>query len=151
MSIPMIWGLGNELRGDDAVGVWISERLRQDPSLKGLVHTCFTVPGNYVAVLRRERPERLILVDSADMGLPPGSVRRLPLGRTADVSFSNHDMPLELMLASFSVSVTVIGIQPQRTDLGAPLTEAVLNSAQEVLEALRNDDLDRFPFLEVTT
>lgn len=140
MSKTMIWGLGNELYGDDAVGVIISDRLKRTPPADTVVYTCYTVPGNYVYAIKRERPEKLILVDASDMGLTPGDFRRFSIERISDVSFTNHDMPLNLMLSQFNLETFVIGIQPERVVLGAPLSAKVASAAKKIEEILRRGD-----------
>ncbi|MCF4112959.1 MULTISPECIES: hydrogenase maturation protease [Dethiosulfovibrio] len=137
MNKTMIWGLGNELYGDDAVGVIISDRLKVTPPADTVVYTCYTVPGNYVYAIKKESPERLILVDASDMGLMPGDFRRFSIERISDVSFTNHDMPLNLMLNQFDLETFVIGIQPDRVVLGAPLSVKVASAAEKVERILR--------------
>lgn len=144
----MIWGLGNELYGDDQVGIEVCRKLmKMDTGGTLDISICYTVPGNYVSRANKLRPSRLILVDTSDMGLNPGEFRRFSLDDIGDVSFTNHDMPIDVMLASFSQITTVIGIQPQRIELGAPLTKLMEDTATRIARIIARGDVDSIPRL----
>ena len=70
----MIWGMGNPLHGDDGAGVraaeLLQERLRGQEGYE--VRICETQPENFLGLLRRHPPERLLICDASDMGLPSG-------------------------------------------------------------------------------
>ncbi len=144
----MIWGLGNELYGDDQVGIEVCRKLMEmDADGRLEISICYTVPGNYVSKAIRLRPSRLILVDASDMGLKPGEFRRFSLDEIEDVSFTNHDMPIDKMLAPLSPITTVIGIQPQRVELGAPLTDLMEKTATTVAGMIARGEVDHIPRL----
>lgn len=70
-------GIGNELRGDDALGCEVARRLlpiAQDHP-DWLIIDAGPVPENFSGVLRRFAPQRIFLVDAALMGEPPGAIR----------------------------------------------------------------------------
>ena len=97
MSLKIILGIGNPLGGDDAVGSYVARRLNEKLKEKSVPHEVTAIdagpaPESYTSVIRRKQPEQLILVDAADMGLPPGSIRILPQDKIATLSFSTHRM-----------------------------------------------------------
>lgn len=134
----MVWGLGNPLQGDDRAGIEVAEELlrRDIPEIIPIV--CETTPGNFIPLVLREKPDELILVDAADMGLPSGSIRLIPTEMLEEVSFTSHDLSLELMLRSAAgkTPVTLIGIQPERIELLLDLSPSVQNAVERVVEAL---------------
>lgn len=144
----MIWGLGNELYGDDQVGIEVCRKLMK-MDIDGIldISICYTVPGNYVSKAVKLRPYRLILIDASDMGLNPGEFRRFFLDDIKDVSFTNHDMPIDRMLAPLSHITTVIGIQPQRVELGAPLSELLDRAATIVARIIVRGEVEDIPRL----
>ena len=130
-----IWGMGNVLLGDDAVGCRVAELLRE----RGLQAVdCGTTPENHTAALRRNPPQGLLIVDAADMGLSPGECRKLSLSEWDSVMGSSHGIPLPLLLTDFAnfMEITVLGIQPSVLRLGAPLSEAVEKTAHQVADLI---------------
>lgn len=143
-----VWGLGNELYGDDQVGIRVCQNLaKMDQERRFDVCLCYTVPGNYVARLRKNTPSMLIIVDASDMDITPGEFRRFSLDEIADVSFTNHDMPIDLMLEPYRKITTVIGIQPQRVELGSPMTSLMVKTASVVAEIILAEKTFEIPKL----
>lgn len=140
-----VWGLGNEVYGDDAVGIVVVQKLNALPLPKHMeAYSCYTVPGNYVARLRGHTG-RLIIVDAADMDITPGEFRRFSMDEIADVSFTNHDMPLNLLLADLRDTTTIIGVQTERVELGAPLSLSVEGAATRLAELIRLEKFEEIP------
>ncbi|MDR1731445.1 MAG: hydrogenase maturation protease [Synergistaceae bacterium] len=131
-----IWGLGNPLLGDDAVGCAVAERL----TARGVpgVLDCGTTPENYLAPLRRKPPSALLIVDAADMGLPPGEFRLLTLEEMSAAADSSHGIPPALLLEPFraSMEIVIIGIQPESCRIGSALSAAVERAARLVTEKI---------------
>ena len=71
-----VLGVGNPLRRDDGVGVEVAAGVR---GTDWEVLTAGLSVENALGIVRRLAPDLLVVVDAAEMGLPPGSVRRLPL------------------------------------------------------------------------
>ncbi len=155
MNRKIILGIGNPLGGDDDIGPHVARRLqkkvkevrRQDI----IAIDAGPAPEGYTSVIRQHRPEQLILVDAADMGLPPGSVRLLPPDKIKTVSFSTHTMPLSALISyvqEFCGQVHVIGIQPERTAIGDKLSRVVQKSGERVAKLIFNDRLGEISVLE---
>ncbi|MBN2067580.1 MAG: hydrogenase maturation protease, partial [Candidatus Diapherotrites archaeon] len=68
----VLMGIGNELKGDDGIGNAVAREF-QGKGWKPV--ECETVPENFIAIVKRERPELLVIVDAASMGLAPGQFR----------------------------------------------------------------------------
>jgi hydrogenase 3 maturation protease len=123
-----VWGVGNVLLGDDAVGCRVAELLAE----RGIPAVdCGTAPENYIPALSKNPPRALLIVDAADMGLPPGECRKLSLEELDAAADATHGIPLSLLLSPFAgrFEITVLGIQPASLRLGAPLSEAVEKAA----------------------
>jgi len=82
MSRTIVLGIGNQLGGDDAAGIRLvgilNRRLHGAKAPYPAQVTAIdagTAPESYTSVIRRHRPDLLLLVDAADMGLPPGALR----------------------------------------------------------------------------
>lgn len=142
-----ILGVGNPLRRDDGVGVWVAERMR---GTGWEVIVAGSSVENALGLVRRLAPDLLVVVDAAEMGLPPGSVRRLPHEASERMLGSTHGLPLPLLLGKVKDRVgeiVLIGIQPADRSLGEGLTPPVLAGAAALGALLREEDLERVPLL----
>src|SRR5512141_839488 len=78
-----ILGIGNPLRSDDAAGVLVARRLADSALPRDLdsvlVIEAGHAPENATAGLRRFSPQVVLLVDAAEMGVAPGTVRWVAL------------------------------------------------------------------------
>ncbi len=163
MSHKIILGIGNPLGGDDAVGSFIVRRINEKQQGKARAERpeasrqqditaidAGTVPESYTSIIRRNRPEQLVLVDASDMGLPPGSIRLLSPEKIATLSFSTHSMPLSAFVSyvsEFCGQVYIIGIQPKRIKIGDKLSYIVQKSTDRVVDLILNDRLDEISAL----
>jgi hydrogenase 3 maturation protease len=144
----ILMGIGNTLRRDDGVGMYIARKFRKDG---WTVLACGTAPENFSAVVRRERPKFLVLVDAAEMGLAPGETRVIPRSRIQDIGFGTHQLPLShliLFLEDAADSIILIGIQPEKTGDGEELSPEVQASADRLVDLLQDEELDEIPVFE---
>ena len=137
-----ILGIGQELRGDDALGLEVARRLQRKLSGRGdvLVLLAGPAPENFTGMLRRFAPQRVILVDAALMGEAPGAAHWLNWREAAGFSASTHSLPLSA-LASYLESelgctVQLMGIQPAANDLGASLSTQAKKGASEAVRLI---------------
>jgi hydrogenase 3 maturation protease len=80
-----------------------------------------------------------MLADAADMGLPPGALRKIAPERISTLSFSTHHMPLSLFISyvnEFCGKVLLVGVQPERTEIGSAISKAVRKSAKKLTETI---------------
>jgi len=145
----LLLGIGNVACGDDGAGPEVARRLAG-----GAWSTidAGTSPENVTGVVARESPDVLVLVDAARMGLPPGSVRRLP-DRAADrMLASTHGLPLTFLIdrmRSAASHVVLIGIEPERVALGEGLSPPAEAAVSTVIAALLSGNIDQLPALPV--
>ncbi|MFW6056594.1 MAG: hydrogenase maturation protease, partial [Chloroflexota bacterium] len=112
---------------------------------------CGTVPENYTSVVRRLRPDHLVIVDAADMGLSPGSVRIVPKSRAGALGLSTHSMPLSMFMEyvdGLAGHVTLVGIQPETMRLGDQLSDGAGEAADALADAIREGRLCEIPLLD---
>ncbi len=138
-----ILGIGNELCGDDSAGVLIAEALQQlIENQDVLVINAGTVPENFVGVLRRFMPGLVLMVDSARMGKSPGEVEWIKWENVTGVSVSTHTLPLNItasyLVDELDCEVILLGIQPDRITIGAPLSQEVQNAIDEIISSIVN-------------
>lgn len=135
----MVLGVGSPIRGDDGAGPEVASRL-ESLSLPGvLAFDAGTSPESFISVVQDHRPDHLIIVDAADMGLRPGEVRRVPKERIGGEFLSTHSLPLTFlwqMLEDAAGEVVLIGIQPYTTALGTEMSEPVKSAVRRVVDLI---------------
>ncbi len=146
----VILGIGNTLKSDDGIGIYIVEKINKylkevkkrskqakltEPGGEVIVINCGTIPENYTSIIRKHNPDMLILVDAADMGLSPGSYRIIPPEKIEVMHVSTHNIPLNILISYVGESckdVVLVGIQPDKTDFGTALSKTVKKSGDHV-------------------
>ena len=129
----MVLGVGNRLRGDDAIGSLVTDELGKFEGLT--VIDCATTPENYIEPVVRLAPERILIVDACDFGGKPGEFRlfeRDDIERLAAGLLSTHTLPLSMTVAlleqQLKTRIQLLGVQPERIDFGEKLSEPVAES-----------------------
>jgi len=148
MATNILLGIGNLLNGDDGAGIYVAEQFRGDDWIS---LACGTAPENFTGIVRKTRPNCLVLVDAAAMGLSPGEFRIIPRHKIADVSIGTHQLPLSLLIDFLSDSaerIILIGIQPERAGTGEEISLRVKEGAERLVQVLSSGGLDRIPVLE---
>ena len=158
MSRTIVLGIGNRLGADDAAGIWLVDMLNQRQHKAKNLHSreittidTGTAPESYTSVIRRHRPELLILVDAADMGLPPGALRTVPPEKITMLPFSTHSMPLFIFISyvkEFCGKILLVGVQPEQTETGRGISNAVRTSLKRLAEAIMEGRVAEIPPLE---
>ena len=134
-----IIGCGSLIRGDDAAGMVIAERLTE-PGENVRVYSGSTAPENFTGEIKKFKPDVLLVIDAADMALPPGEAAIIPPEKIDGVSFSTHTLPLKIMLEYLRKEIgcrpVLLGIQGASYEFGADLTPAVRITVEQVVQAL---------------
>jgi hydrogenase 3 maturation protease len=162
----LVLGIGNSLKGDDGVGPYVVSRLNDrscsvPAASDGAAATgrgterfaidCGMVPENFGSVVRQHSPDRVVLVDAAEMGLPPGSARVVPPEQAGLMCVSTHRMPLSLFVSyvkEFCPDVVLVGIQPERMELGAAMCREVVETADRLAALIAEGRLSEILLLE---
>lgn len=139
----VVCGVGNELRGDDAVGLYVARRLSAlgTPSFVTVI-ACGEVPENYLSEVVAHAPSHLILVDAAHAELGPGELVLVEGDEISEHAISTHRLPLSLFCRMVSsqtrrpVEVFILGVQVQSCEFGEALTPVVRDGADSLAAAL---------------
>jgi hydrogenase 3 maturation protease len=142
-SRTVILGIGNTLKGDDAVGPLVCARLASHVS--ATVIDAGTVPENFLRPILDARPENLLIVDAIDFAGEPGQMRVLRADEMSAFAFSTHALSphlfLDLLHQEIDVKVYAVGIQPSHTELGEPVAAPVRESTERLADVL----IETFP------
>lgn len=137
-SRVVILGVGNTLKGDDAAGPLVCERL--SGRVSATVIDAGAVPENYIGPVLEALPDVLFVVDAVDFGGRPGQIRVCMPEEIRGFAFSTHALSLhlsiELICRETNLEVRVIGIQASGTKLGDCLSPAVRDAAETLADTL---------------
>ena len=137
-----VLGVGHELYGDDAVGVWLAGQLlaQAGGNSRLLAVEAGPAPENFTGLLRRFAPDVVLLVDAALMNLEPGGIGWLNWRDSTGFSASTHTLPLHILsgylAAELGCEVDLIGIQPESDGIGEPLSPKVRQAALDVVQGI---------------
>jgi len=149
--VVVIVGIGNLLRSDDGAGprfiTMLTERFSRGIEPNRCVHliNCGEAPENYIGQIARLRPQTVIIVDTADLGLPPGRMRIVEADELVQQNPSTHAISPVLFMRQLKdgtgADVFMLGVQPAVTGFGeglSPRVEFALTGLADLIEhALR--------------
>lgn len=127
-------GIGNILRSDDGVGVYISNHIRSSSTISTL--TVETSIENYIGRINKSDACLIILIDCVDFGKIPGYYDILPAEKLIDLTFHTHNISLKKISELFDMPVWILGIQPVNTSFGEVLTPEIRNTADGILNLI---------------
>ena len=139
--MKLLLGIGHPRHGDDALGPVFARAFRH-PDWRG-VNTA-TAPENFAGFVRRLHPDLLVLLDAADMGLPPGALRRLDPAAIQSGDFGTHAGSIGQFanyLADCVGQIVILGIQPAATIPGTRLSPPVRAALQALGRTLASGRL----------
>jgi len=129
-------GIGNLLKSDDGAGVYISRRIRETENISALtVEMCIE---NYIGKINSLQPDILVLIDCADMGEPPGTIKLLKLDEIKDFTTNTHNISLKKISDFFNAQVFILGIQPLSVAFGEKISYIVARSAKNIIKQINN-------------
>lgn len=128
----LIAGIGNPLRGDDAVGSYIVKGLNN--KINAILIDCEEKPERFIEKIIQYQPDTVIFIDALHMNQKPGSVVFLKEEDLQNMVVSNHQtnfkMYIQYIKSRIKTKIFIIGIQPETTDFGKPMSEKILNTAE---------------------
>lgn len=123
-------GVGNPLRGDDALGSLLAGRLAGRVGAR--VVDAEDVPENHIYAVIGLRPDTVVFIDAVDLGAAPGAAALLGPDDVARYPASTHRVPLSLLIdvvrRETGSRVSVLAVQPRHTELGRPPSAEVETS-----------------------
>lgn len=142
-------GIGNRDGGDDAVGPYIIDKLKQLGLRDIEMLDVGIAPENFTDVIKKKHPETVVLIDAIDMGISLGKIRRVKKDHIGEMHISTHGIPLSVIikyLETFVSSVILIGIQPDQ--MYGEMSETVRNAADKLVMKICLKDVENISYLE---
>ncbi|WP_456423551.1 hydrogenase 3 maturation endopeptidase HyCI [Thermococcus sp.] len=137
----VICGIGNDIRGDDAFGVLVAERLKKIIDNQNvLIINCGEVPENYTSKIAQFGPDLVVFVDAVDFGGEIGEYIIADPEGTLGEAVSTHGLPLKFitrfMKTMINADFVLIGCQPGSTGLFQEPSELIKKRAERLAELL---------------
>jgi hydrogenase 3 maturation protease len=136
MKEKLVVTVGNEMMGDDAAGPLLAEMIKRSPLQGWDVLDGGNVPENYMFKIREMAPERVVIVDAADMDLQIGEIRAIDRDAIGGAFLmTTHALPLTFLMElikEFVPRVDLIGIQPEIVAFGYPVSPHVEQAVERV-------------------
>ncbi|MGB9826090.1 MAG: hydrogenase maturation peptidase HycI [Desulfofundulus sp.] len=132
--------------GDDAAGPLLARLFESSPIAGWEVLNAGPAPENYIHKVRECGADMVVIVDAADMGLSPGSVRILSEEDIAESDLmTTHNLPLSFLIKAMRESVSdilFIGIQPRHIGFYRAVSREVKDAIKFVYNKLRDGDFN---------
>ena len=136
-------GVGDERSGDHAAGLNVTRQLRERcrPDAALPIVELSTSPEAICEALRSFKPDLILLIDAVDINRLPVAIRYSDWQDTIGLSGSQPVLsPHEIagcLVDELSCEVALIGIEPDESALGAPLSPDVRQAVDEVVQGLQ--------------
>ena len=131
-------GIGNRLKGDDAAGPELIDRI----SGRSRFHCLDTgvAPENYLEKIVQIKPDTILLVDAMDFGGEAGSCRLFSAAQITGGGLSSHALSLRMtcdyLQQRISAHIFILGIQPAQVNMNSPLSAAVRAAVEKLAAEL---------------
>jgi len=134
----LILGVGNRMMGDDAFGPLVVEKLRESG-----INAEFWFgedPENFIGKVK-ERPEILVIIDTALLGRKPGSVKLINPTKIINQP-STHKFPLPLVIETLNPGKTYfVAAEPKSLEFCCKPSEEILEAvdkAEKIVKKILN-------------
>ncbi|MDA3812973.1 MAG: hydrogenase maturation protease [Candidatus Cloacimonetes bacterium] len=127
-------GIGNALKSDDAIGIYICQNIMQTNKIKTLIVESGI--EKFVGKINSIEHDVLILIDCTDFDEKPGFIDILPIENIQDFTVNTHTISVKRISEFFKQETYLLGIQPKNVKFGEEFSEIVLQAADELIELL---------------
>lgn len=142
MSGKVVFTVGAVLRGDDAAGPMLAKMMQDDPIPGWDVIDGGQTPEDEIAVVRRAQPDVLLVVDAADMGEAPGTIKVVDEDCVvSDFLITTHSLPITFLLKELREAcpkVVFLGVQPAQMEFMGALTPEVNEAVEKIYGWLKS-------------
>ncbi|SRR6056297_232671 len=127
-------GIGNVLKQDDGVGVYISNLIQETQNKKSL--TVEVSIENYISKINQINSTYLILIDCVDFNKNPGYWDILPVEKINGFITNTHNISLNKVSELFNKKTYILGIQPRDIHFGENLTSGIKETADRIIDKI---------------
>ena len=132
----VVIGMGNELRGDDAVGLEVVRMLKTHQSPRLTVYEGHMTPEAFIAPSCSLKPSHLLIIDAAELKQQPGTWRLLSRDEIQTGLFTTHYLPATAVADELShrcgTKVAFLGVQPKSREITFSRSPECMRAAQDI-------------------
>jgi len=141
-SKPVLIGMGNDINADDGIAPYIVKELGDLKFFKTI--DVGTLPENFTKKISSMCPTHVIILDAAMIDGEPGTTDIVEPDCVDNVIFTTHHIPLsytiQRIIAMCGAEIIIIGIKPLTLDTGEPMTPAVVEAGDELVQFFKKLD-----------
>lgn len=127
-------GIGNVLKKDDGVGVYVTRHLKEDSRYQSL--TVEVSIENYIGKINSLKPDLLVLIDCMDLQRQAGAWDLMAAEGICGCTTNTHNISLDRVSELFDPPTYILGIQPLDITLGEGLSKRVLATANMLIRTI---------------
>ena len=134
----ILMGIGNTLRGDDGIGSIIAKNFKDADWLS---IDCGVAPENFTSIVKKNKPQLVVLIDVVEMDLKPGEFRIIDPEKISIMHLTTHSIPLSFLtsyLKNFTPEIIFIGIQPKLIYYSTSISPEIFKSSEEIIKVLKD-------------
>jgi len=135
-----VLGIGNPLRGDDAIGLKVIQNLLGKVPENVLLLECEMVPENYLSKIEEFKPTHVLMIDAAHLNREAGASRLISIEEIAGTALSTHTLPLsflaEIIKQNVGADVALLGIQPESIEFKEGLSPHLQEASRRIADLI---------------
>jgi hydrogenase 3 maturation protease len=139
----VVIGVGNSLRGDDAVGCTVANQLKETPYLHVIIAE--EAPENFFGPVTKLKPNTVVFIDAVDLGMQPGAIALIEKEQLTGYLPTTHRMPLSILMSLLrqetGADVFLLAVQPKCTGFGVQVSQEVELSSALLANAIEEVSL----------
>ncbi|MCF8217681.1 MAG: hydrogenase maturation protease [Bacteroidales bacterium] len=141
-------GMGNRIKSDDGVGIYISKELEKEKNLNVIIAE--NSIENYLGKINKQNAHRIIFIDAVDFGERPGYSHFLQVDELTDTTTNTHNLSLHTISRFIQSPLKwIIGIQASDVSFGIGLSQQVKKTADKIVKLLKNNSITNHKTLEL--
>jgi len=137
----VVIGMGNELRGDDAVGLEVVRLLKKHQSPCLTAYEGHMTPEAFITPACSLKPSHLLIIDAAELQQKPGTWRLLLRDEIQTGLFTTHYLPATAVADELhhrcDTKVAFLGVQPKSRDITLSRSTECMRAAEEIAALIR--------------
>ena len=138
----LVLGIGNRLRGDDAIGCLVVDELKSNNGLVAI--DSGSAPENFIDKIVSLAPSKIVIVDACNFGVEPGKFQLFEEEQIEKISsqvLSTHTLPISLTVAmikqQIACKIQLLGVQPESLDFGDGLSASLKQAKSQIVKYLK--------------
>jgi hydrogenase 3 maturation protease len=131
----VVLGIGNRLKGDDAVGSVIVEKLKEKiKNEKLLIIDAENKPENYIGIIEKFSPSFILIIDAIDFNSFVGDFKIFTVDQIKDTTISTHNFSLPFFKKLLgNIDIYILGIQIEKIEIGEKIRQSLSETIKKIV------------------